>query len=49
MSSNKGGKGDLTFQCVVKLSTYDRKPIMDFVTQSKDVENIKSAVKESRF
>ena len=44
----KGGKGGLTSQYFVKLSTYYRKSIMDFVTQSKVAENIKSAVNKMK-
>ena len=44
----KGGKGGLTSQYIVKPHTYYRKSIMDFVTQSKDAENIKSAVNKMK-
>ena len=44
----KGSTGSLTSQYNVKLSTYYRKSIMDFVTQSKDTENTKSAVNKMK-
>ena len=44
----KDGKGCLTSQYIVKLSTYYRKSIMGLVTQYKDAENIKAAVNKMK-